>query len=65
MRGRDKSIVATHDNGKRFVFGKPAFVNGVRALVYEKNYKVEAYIPVEQLYEALYDKDLPTYTLDF
>lgn len=63
MRGRDKRIVATHDNGKRIVFGKPAFVNGVRALVYEKNNKVEAYIPVEQLYEALYDKDLPTYTL--
>ena len=37
----------------------------VKALVYEKNNKVEAYIPVEQLYEALYDKDLPTYTLDF
>ncbi len=48
MRGRDKRIVATHDNGKRIVFGKPAFVNGVRALVYEKNNKVEAYIPVEQ-----------------
>ena len=44
MRGRDKRIVATHDNGKRIVFGKPAFVNGVRALVYEKNNKVEDYM---------------------
>lgn len=60
---KNKFLHSTH--GDPVKFGKPAEINGKKALAYMKGDKVIAYTPLEEINEMFYRSNLPQYKVEF
>ena len=52
-------------HGEKRNQGKPAVINGNRALAYFEGDRIVGYTTLEEINQEFYTRDLPQYTLDF